>query len=112
LMVIHQDNLLPIIGYLIQIIGAGNIHKVEYIFLETRASKANRCFEEFWTYPAIHSNRASHLVDIGTCFFAKLRYRIDGRNTLCQESVGGQFRSEERRVGKACRLLIVAIDSR
>src|SRR5690606_2270876 len=49
LMVVHNNHLLPVIGYFVQVIRSSNIYKVQDILLETRPSKTDRRFQEFWT---------------------------------------------------------------
>src|SRR5690606_17276061 len=69
LMIVHQNNLLPIIGYFIQVVRSSNIDKVQDILLETRPSKTDGRFQEFWTDTGILTDRSCDLVYVSSTHF-------------------------------------------
>lgn len=68
------------------------VHKVQDVLLETGTSEANAGLQEFGANAGIEADRVSYLVNVGTSGFADGRKRVDGRDSLREHGVGGQFR--------------------
>src|SRR5690606_33060266 len=85
LVVVHDDDLLPIVRHLGQSVGTGNVHQVEDVFLEAGSAKSDRGFEELGADTAIRTNGAGHFIHVRTRHLAKFGYGVDGRDTLGQK---------------------------
>src|SRR5690606_32172528 len=79
LVVVHDNDLLPVIGYRVQVICPGNIHQVQNVLLKTRSPKAYGSLQKFWTDTGILSDCSGHLIYVGAGYLTELRDRVDGR---------------------------------
>src|SRR5690606_20494928 len=94
LVVVHGDDLLPVMGHLMQPVAAGDVHQVEDVLLETGAPETHRGLQELGADAAVGADGTGHLVHVGPRLFAQLGDGIDGGYPLGQERVGrelGQF---------------------
>src|SRR5690554_6340442 len=91
LVVVHFDDLLPVVGDFGEAVAAGNVHQVEDVFLETAAAEAYGGFQEFGTNAAVLAYGAGNFIYVGTALFAEGGDGVDGRYALGQKGVGGEF---------------------
>src|SRR5690554_4021953 len=91
LVVVHFDDLFPIVGDFGEAVAAGNVHQVEDVFLETAAAKAYGGFQELRADAAVLTYGAGNFIYVGAALFAKGRDGVDGRYALGQKGVGGEF---------------------
>src|SRR5690554_6034959 len=91
LVVVHFDDLFPVVGDFAEAVAAGNVHQVEDVFLETAAAEAYGGFQEFGAYAAVLAYGAGNFIYVGAALFAKGGDGVDGRYALGQEGVGGEF---------------------
>src|SRR5690554_1167799 len=91
LVVVHFDDLFPIVGNFGEAVAAGNVHQVEDVFLETAAAEAYGGFQEFGTDATVLAYGAGNFIYVGTALFAEGRDGVDGQYALGQEGVGGEF---------------------
>src|SRR5690554_5349477 len=91
LVVVHFDDLLPVVGDFGEAVTAGNVHQVEDVFLETAAAEAYGGFQELGADAAVLAYGAGYFIYVGTALFAEGRDGVDGRYALGQEGIGGEF---------------------
>jgi hypothetical protein len=91
LILIHFDNLPPVCGDLGKMETLREINQVKDILLEAASTETNRCFQEFGTNTGIVTDSIRNFIDVGTSGFANSGKGVDGRDTLCKHSVGGEF---------------------
>mmetsp|Transcript_222 Transcript_222/g.312 ORF Transcript_222/g.312 Transcript_222/m.312 type:complete len:339 (-) Transcript_222:385-1401(-) len=91
LVVVHEDDLVPVSGTLIQSISFAQVYKIKNILLEARPSKTDGGIQEFTSDTSILSDRTANFADISSGGFTEGRNGIDRRNTLSKESVGDQL---------------------
>src|SRR5690554_4139326 len=91
LVVVHFDDLFPIVGNFGEAVAAGNVHQVEDVFLETAAAEAYGGFQEFGAYAAVLAYGAGNFIYVGAALFAEGGNGVDGRYALGQEGIGGEF---------------------
>src|SRR5690554_3684909 len=66
LVVVHFDDLFPIVGNFGEAVAAGNVHQVEDVFLKTTAAKANGGFQELGAYAAVLAYGAGNFINVDT----------------------------------------------
>jgi hypothetical protein len=71
LVVVHHDDLLPVGSDLAKAEVFAKVNKIQYVFLETAAAKADRCLQELRSDSRIGTDRSRHLIDIGARCLAK-----------------------------------------
>src|SRR5690554_2243148 len=91
LVVVHFDDLLPVVGDFGEAVTAGNVHEVEDVFLETAAAEAYGGFQELGADAAVLAYGAGNFIYVGAALFAEGGDGVDGRYTLGQEGIGGEF---------------------
>src|SRR5690554_842744 len=91
LVVVHFDDLFPVVGDFGEGVAAGNVHQVEDVFLETAAAEAYGGFQEFGTDATVLAYGTGNFIYIGTALFAEGGDGVDGRYTLGQKGVGSEF---------------------
>src|SRR5690554_3867430 len=91
LVVVHFDDLLPVVGDFGEAVAAGDVHQVEDVFLKTTAAEAYGGFQELGADAAVLTNGAGNFIYVGTALFAKGGDGVDGRYALGQKRVGGEF---------------------
>ena len=69
----------------------GEIDEIENVLLEARSSKSDRGFEETTSDSSVESAGVRDFVNVGSGDFTDRGERVDGRDTLCEQSVGGLF---------------------
>ena len=69
--IVKMHDLTPVFCDMGKVKGIAEIYQVEDVFLETRAAKADGCFEEFRADPRVHADRASDLIHISPSGFAE-----------------------------------------
>mmetsp|Transcript_6070 Transcript_6070/g.11072 ORF Transcript_6070/g.11072 Transcript_6070/m.11072 type:complete len:310 (-) Transcript_6070:1243-2172(-) len=96
LVVVHDDNLVPVLGALIQTVRLTEVDQVKDIFLEARSAESDRGVEEALPDASVHSHGARDLGNVGAGRFAQRRDGIDRRHALGEEGVGHQLRQLRR----------------
>ena len=64
LVLVHDDDLLPVLGNLGEVEGLAKVHHVQDILLETAATKANAGLEELGADSGVKTDGVGDLVDI------------------------------------------------
>lgn len=82
LVFVHLDDLTPISCDLGQMQALAEIHKVENVFLEAAATKADGGTEELGSNTRVAPDRVSHLVDVGASRFTDSGERVDRGDPL------------------------------
>lgn len=67
------------------------VHEVEDILLEATSSETDTGFEEFRPDTRVEPNGVGDFVDVSAGGFADGGEGIDGRDTLGEHGVGGEF---------------------
>lgn len=91
LVLIHLYDLPPVRSDLGKVQAFGKIDQVEDILLEARSTETDGSFQEFRAHSTVLANGEGDLVDVGASRFADGRECIDGRDTLGEHGVGGEF---------------------
>ena len=92
---VHLDDLAPVLGDFRETRGLSKIDQVENILLEARTTETNTGHQELVTDTGIDTDSAGDLVDISASLLTDSRDRVDARNTLGKHRVGdklGQLR--------------------
>jgi hypothetical protein len=91
LVLVQLDDLAPIRSHFGKVKTLGKVNEVKDVLLEARATKADRCPQKFGPNPRIPANSVGNFLNVGPRRFADSRERVDGRDTLGQHRIGGQF---------------------
>lgn len=78
LVLIHQHDLVPIVGNLGEAERLANVHEVENILLEARSSVSHRCLEELGSDTRIRANGTGDFIDISIGGLAESGDGVDG----------------------------------
>lgn len=89
LVLVHDDDLMPIRCDLGQVEGLGQVRQIENVFLEAGAAEADRSLKELGTDASVATDSVGNLVNVGTGSLADGGQSVDGRDTLGKKSVGG-----------------------
>lgn len=92
---VHLDDLAPVLGDLWETHSLGKIDKVEDILLEAAATETDTSHQELVTNTGVDTNGAGDLVNISTSLLANSRDGVNAGNTLSKHGVGhklGQLR--------------------
>mmetsp|Transcript_16043 Transcript_16043/g.38286 ORF Transcript_16043/g.38286 Transcript_16043/m.38286 type:complete len:288 (-) Transcript_16043:843-1706(-) len=88
---VHVDHLLPVRSHLRQAERLAQVHQVENVLLEARASEADGCVEELGTDAAVQTDGVRNFLDVGTGLLAQHGDGVDGRDALSQERIRDEF---------------------
>lgn len=88
LVLVHDDDLLPVFGDLGQVQLLREVDEVEDVLLEARTTETNRGLQELGTQAGIAAAGIGDLIDIGTGGLANGRQSVDGGDTLSKHGVG------------------------
>jgi hypothetical protein len=88
---VHLDNLAPVLGNLGKTHGLSEVDKVENILLEAAATETNTSHQELVTDTGVNTDGLGDLIDISTGLLADGGDGVDGRNTLSQHGVGNEL---------------------
>ena len=80
--IVHSDDGFPVGGGFWEAEGFAEVDEVENVFLEARAAKADRGFEEFGANAGVEADGACDLIDIGSGGFAECGDGVDGGDAL------------------------------
>lgn len=73
LVLVHLDHLTPVSSNLGEMQTLAQVHQVQDVLLEARATEADRGLQEFGANPRVLSNRIGDFIDVGTGRFAYCR---------------------------------------
>mmetsp|Transcript_1111 Transcript_1111/g.2346 ORF Transcript_1111/g.2346 Transcript_1111/m.2346 type:complete len:283 (+) Transcript_1111:206-1054(+) len=96
LVVVHKNDLVPILSTFLQSVRLAKIDQVENILLKARSTKSNGRVEETLSDTVVHSNGTGDFRNIGSGGFAQGGDGVDGRHTLGEEGIGNQLRQLRR----------------
>jgi hypothetical protein len=88
---VHLDNLSPVLGNLGKTHSLSKVDKVENILLEATATETDTSHQELVTNTGVNTNGTGNLVNIGTSLLANGGDGVDGRDTLSQHRVGNEL---------------------
>jgi hypothetical protein len=88
---VHLNNLSPVLGNLGETHGLGKVDKVKNILLEATATETDTSHQELVTNTRVNTNGAGNLVNISTSLLANGGDGVDGRDTLSQHRVGNEL---------------------
>mmetsp|Transcript_20212 Transcript_20212/g.28882 ORF Transcript_20212/g.28882 Transcript_20212/m.28882 type:complete len:220 (-) Transcript_20212:595-1254(-) len=91
LVIVHDDDLIPILGAFIQPISFTQVNQVENILLEARSSKANGGIEEPTSNTLINPHSTGYFTNIRPSRLTQGRNGVDTRHPLRQEGIGHQL---------------------
>lgn len=77
LVLVHLNDLAPVSSDLGQVQALAKVDEVEDILLETRATEANGCTEEFGADSGVVTDGMRNFVNVGTCSLADGRQCVD-----------------------------------
>mmetsp|Transcript_114686 Transcript_114686/g.364506 ORF Transcript_114686/g.364506 Transcript_114686/m.364506 type:complete len:601 (-) Transcript_114686:1196-2998(-) len=101
LVLVHVNNLLPILGDSGQALRLTDVDQIQNVLLEARAAEADGRTQELGPNARVGSNGSGYLGNICSRLLAQERYRVDAAHSLCQHSVGDQF--GQLRAPQVCR---------
>lgn len=96
LVFVHGDHLAPISRHFGKVETLGKVDEVEDVLLETRPAKPDRRPQKLGPNASILAHSIRDLLNVGPRRLTNGRERVNGRNSLCQHCVGGQFRQLRR----------------
>lgn len=88
---VHLDNLAPVLSDLGKTHGLGKVDEVENILLEAAATETDTSHQELVTNTGVNTDSLGDLIDISTGLLADGGDGVDGRNTLGQHRVGNEL---------------------
>mmetsp|Transcript_5034 Transcript_5034/g.14298 ORF Transcript_5034/g.14298 Transcript_5034/m.14298 type:complete len:451 (+) Transcript_5034:158-1510(+) len=91
LVVVHEDDLVPVGGALVEAVGFAEVDEVEDVLLEARAAEPDGGLEEAPADPVVLADGAADLGHVGPGGLAQGRDGVDGRNALGEEGVGHEL---------------------
>ena len=91
LVVVHEDDLIPVRGALVEAVGFAEVDEVQNVLLEARAAESDGGLEEAATDPVVLADGAADLRHIGAGGLAQCRDGVDGRHALGEEGVGHEL---------------------
>mmetsp|Transcript_16648 Transcript_16648/g.24646 ORF Transcript_16648/g.24646 Transcript_16648/m.24646 type:complete len:220 (-) Transcript_16648:343-1002(-) len=91
LVIIHYNDLIPILGAFMQPISFTQVDQVKNILLEARSSKPNGGIKETPSNTLINPHRTGNLINIRPSRLTQCRNGIDTRHPLRQEGIGHQL---------------------
>ena len=98
LVVVHEDDLVPVGGALVEAVGLAEVDEVEDVLLEAGAAEADGGLEEAAADAVVLADGTADLGHVGAGGLAEGRDGVDGRHALGEEGVGnelGQLRRPE-----------------
>ncbi|KAG5461485.1 MAG: hypothetical protein BJ554DRAFT_6314 [Olpidium bornovanus] len=96
LVLVQQDDLVPVVGDLAQVELLGEVHEVEDVLLEARASEPDRGLEEAAPDAGVQAAGVGHLVDVRARRLADGRQGVDARDALGEEGPAWPSNGERR----------------
>lgn len=88
---VHLDDLAPVLGDLGETHSLGKVDQVENILLEAAATETDTGHQELVTDTGVDTDGAGNLIDISTSLLAHGRDGVDAGNTLGQHRVGNEL---------------------
>lgn len=88
---VHLDDLAPVLGDLRKTHGLGEVDEVENILLEAAATETDTGHQELVANTGVHTDGLGDLIDISTGLLADGGDGVDRRNTLGQHRVGNEL---------------------
>lgn len=89
-------NLAPICSNLWKVQALAEVDQIEDVLLETTASETDTGLQELGTDSGVKAASIADFVDIGARSLADCGKRVDGRNPLGQQGIGGELRKFRR----------------
>jgi hypothetical protein len=88
---VHLDDLAPVLSDLGETHGLGKVDEVENILLEAAAPETDTSHQELVTNTGVNTDGLGDLIDISTSLLTDGGDGVDGRNTLGQHGVGNEL---------------------
>lgn len=88
---IHQNNLIPIIGYFEKSFVLGEVNQGQNVFFETTTTKSYWALQEFIPDSCIRSNTSFYFLDVWSVLLTHDCNTVDWRNSLGKKTIGSQF---------------------
>lgn len=91
LVVVHEDDLVPVGGALVEAVGFAEVDEVEDVLLEAGTAETDGGLEEAAADAIVLADGAADLGHVGTGGLAEGRDGVDGRHALGEEGVGDEL---------------------
>jgi hypothetical protein len=88
---VHLDNLAPVLSDLGKTHGLSKVDEVENILLEATATETNTSHQELVTNTGVNTDSTGNLIDISASLLANSGDGVDGGDTLSQHRVGNKL---------------------
>mmetsp|Transcript_89189 Transcript_89189/g.273159 ORF Transcript_89189/g.273159 Transcript_89189/m.273159 type:complete len:388 (-) Transcript_89189:11-1174(-) len=92
LVLIHVNDLLPILRGLVQALRLADVHQIKDVLLEARAAEPDGRVQKLRADPTVGADGPRHLRHIGTGPLAELGYAIDAADALREHRVRHELR--------------------
>mmetsp|Transcript_18313 Transcript_18313/g.51686 ORF Transcript_18313/g.51686 Transcript_18313/m.51686 type:complete len:249 (-) Transcript_18313:637-1383(-) len=89
---IHQQHLVPVVRYLLQLEGASQVYEAQQVLSEARSPEPHARTQKLLPNPCVSTHYAGHFLHVRPCLLANGRDRVDTTDSLGEKRVRRQFR--------------------